>query len=65
MFFSVFALSQSHFVCLRTVVAALPFLKNTRVILYPLTMLLLVYIICVLIGCNLSRGLCHFYAMRV
>jgi len=44
---------------------ALPFLKNTRVILYPLTVLLLIYIVCILIGWNLSRGLCHFYAMRV
>lgn len=45
--------------------SSLPFLKNTQVILYPLTVLLLIYIVCVLIGWNLSRGLCHFYAMRV
>lgn len=45
--------------------SALPFLKNTRSLLYPMTALAMVYILSLAFGWNFSRGLCYFYKYRV
>ncbi|XP_037086858.1 protein unc-50 homolog [Pollicipes pollicipes] len=45
--------------------SALPFLKNTRVFLYPLTLLALMFVAVTASGVNLSRTLMEFYRYRV
>ncbi|OWF43985.1 protein unc-50 homolog [Mizuhopecten yessoensis] len=45
--------------------SALPFLRNTRTLLFPLTGVILLYILSLVIGWNFSRGLCNFYHYRV
>ncbi|ESO93914.1 hypothetical protein LOTGIDRAFT_153387 [Lottia gigantea] len=45
--------------------SALPFLKNTRTLLYPITALLLVYTLSLILNWNFSRGLSNFYSFRV
>lgn len=45
--------------------SALPFLKNTRSILFPITAVLLIYILSLVFNWNFSRGLCYFYKYRV
>lgn len=47
------------------VLAALPFLKNTVVLLYPFALLGLVYVLSVSLGWNFTQGLCWFYKYRV
>ncbi|XP_004575434.1 protein unc-50 homolog [Maylandia zebra] len=44
---------------------ALPFLKNTVVLLYPFALLGLLYILSISLGWNFTRGLCSFYKYRV
>ncbi|KAG8227982.1 hypothetical protein J437_LFUL007533 [Ladona fulva] len=44
---------------------SLPILQGTQVLLYPLTALLLVYIVTVIIGWNISRSFMDFYHYRV
>ena len=44
---------------------ALPFLKNTRVFLYPLTLLALSFVAVTASGVNLSRLLMEFHTQRV
>ncbi|KAK2856904.1 hypothetical protein Q5P01_005639 [Channa striata] len=44
---------------------ALPFLKNTVVLLYPFALLGLIYILSVSLGWNFTQGLCWFYKYRV
>uniref|UniRef100_A0A8C5BIW4 Unc-50-like protein n=1 Tax=Gadus morhua TaxID=8049 RepID=A0A8C5BIW4_GADMO len=44
---------------------ALPFLKNTVVLLYPFALLALLYILSVSLGWNFTQGLCWFYQYRV
>lgn len=44
---------------------ALPFLKNTVVLLYPFALLGLVYVLSVSLGWNFTQGLCWFYKYRV
>ncbi|XP_029304695.1 protein unc-50 homolog [Cottoperca gobio] len=44
---------------------ALPFLKNTVVLLYPFALLVLVYVLSLSLGWNLTQGLCSFYQHRV
>jgi hypothetical protein len=43
----------------------LPFLKNTRIILYPATVVVLVYILSIALRWNFSKMLCDFYHFRV
>lgn len=45
--------------------SALPFLKNTRIILYPATVVVLVYILSIALRWNFSKMLCDFYHFRV
>jgi len=45
--------------------SALPFLKNTRVFLYPLTLLAITFVAVTTSGVNLSRTLMDFYRYRV
>ena len=45
--------------------SALPFLKNTRIILYPATVVVLVYILSIALQWNFSKMLCDFYHFRV
>jgi len=45
--------------------SSLPFLKKTEVLLYPLTTLVLFYVISVTASWNLTHGMCHFYKYRV
>ncbi|KAF0298022.1 Protein unc-50 [Amphibalanus amphitrite] len=45
--------------------SALPFLKNTRVFLYPLTLLALSFVAVTASGVNLSRTLMEFYRQRI
>ncbi|KAK3602786.1 hypothetical protein CHS0354_026335 [Potamilus streckersoni] len=45
--------------------SALPFLKNTRTLLFPVMGLLLIYILSLILGWNFSKGLCDFYHFRV
>ncbi|XP_049610815.1 protein unc-50 homolog isoform X1 [Syngnathus scovelli] len=44
---------------------ALPFLKNTVVLLYPFAPLALLYILSISLGWNFTQGLCWFYKYRV
>ncbi|KAK5847584.1 hypothetical protein PBY51_016701 [Eleginops maclovinus] len=44
---------------------ALPFLKNTVVLLYPFALLVLVYILSLSLGWNFTQHLCSFYKYRV
>ena len=46
-------------------VSALPFLTRTQLLLYPLTAVFLAYLSSLVIGWNLSQGLCYFYKYRV
>ncbi|XP_064637541.1 protein unc-50 homolog A-like [Lineus longissimus] len=45
--------------------SALPFLKKTQMFLYPMTIMVLLYVISLAVGWNLSSGLCNFYKYRV
>ncbi|XP_059170542.1 protein unc-50 homolog [Physella acuta] len=45
--------------------SALPFLKNTRTLLFPMTAVLLIYILSLILGWNFSWGLSQFYHDRV
>lgn len=45
--------------------SALPILKRTEVILYPITFFAIFYIVTLAIGLNLSRGMMNFYMYRV
>ena len=45
--------------------AALPFLTNTVVLLYPFALLGLLYVLSVSLGWNFTQGLCWFYKYRV
>ncbi|KAK6172900.1 hypothetical protein SNE40_016469 [Patella caerulea] len=45
--------------------SALPFLKNTRTLLYPITALVFVYMLSLMLDWNFSRGLSTFYTFRV
>lgn len=45
--------------------SALPFLKNTRPLLFPIMAVLLVYILSLALNWNFSQGLCNFYHYRV
>lgn len=44
---------------------SLTFLKKTQLMLYPLTVVFIIYIISVIAGWNFSRALCNFYSFRV
>ncbi|XP_069020422.1 protein unc-50 homolog isoform X1 [Embiotoca jacksoni] len=44
---------------------ALPFLKNTVVLLYPFALIGLIYVLSVSLGWNFTQGLCWFYKYRV
>ncbi|KAA8579812.1 hypothetical protein FQN60_006905 [Etheostoma spectabile] len=44
---------------------ALPFLKNTVVLLYPFALLGLIYVLSISLGWNFTKGLCWFYKYRV
>lgn len=48
-----------------SILTALPFLKNTVVLLYPFALLGLLYILSISLGWNFTRGLCSFYKYRV
>lgn len=45
--------------------SALPFLKRTEVLLYPVTGIFLFYLLSIGLGWNFSKGLCYFYKYRV
>ncbi|XP_041358018.1 protein unc-50 homolog [Gigantopelta aegis] len=45
--------------------SALPFLKNTRTLLFPMTGLLLVYVLSLALAWNFSHAQCKFYHFRV
>ncbi|ELU08114.1 hypothetical protein CAPTEDRAFT_148077 [Capitella teleta] len=45
--------------------SSLPFLKNTRLLLYPMSAMLLIYFLSLGLGWNFSQGLCYFYKYRV
>ncbi|XP_030057250.1 protein unc-50 homolog [Microcaecilia unicolor] len=45
--------------------SALPFLKNTVVLLYPFAVLILLYVLSLALGWNFTEGLCNFYKFRV
>lgn len=45
--------------------SSLPFLKNTQVLLYPFTLLIILYIITIAINLNLSHMLMNVYVYRV
>ena len=47
------------------VLAALPFLQNTVVLLYPFALLGLFYVLSVSLGWNFTQSLCSFYKFRV
>uniref|UniRef100_A0A8C1Y733 Unc-50 homolog (C. elegans) n=1 Tax=Cyprinus carpio TaxID=7962 RepID=A0A8C1Y733_CYPCA len=46
-------------------ISALPFLKNTAVLLYPFALLGLLYVLSISLGWNFTKGLCWFYKHRV
>ncbi|GFQ76541.1 protein unc-50 homolog, partial [Trichonephila clavata] len=45
--------------------SALPILENTQVLLYPLLVLFLMYLIFLVIGCNICLHVMNFYEYRV
>ncbi|KAH0624630.1 hypothetical protein JD844_032288 [Phrynosoma platyrhinos] len=45
--------------------SALPFLKNTVVLLYPFALLILLYVVSLAMGWNFTKALCVFYTYRV
>ncbi|NXS39503.1 UNC50 protein, partial [Balaeniceps rex] len=45
--------------------SALPFLKNTAILLYPFALLILLYLISLACGWNFTKMLCSFYKYRV
>ncbi|XP_036425635.1 protein unc-50 homolog [Colossoma macropomum] len=45
--------------------SALPFLKNTVILLYPFALLVLLYVLSITLGWNFTAGLCWFYKQRV
>ncbi|CAH1777681.1 unnamed protein product [Owenia fusiformis] len=45
--------------------SALPFLKKTQVLLYPMTGVAIFYLLTLILNWNLSKGLCNFYHYRV
>ena len=44
---------------------ALPFLRQTRVLLYPMTLMFIVYVISVALRWNMTLKLCNFYRSRL
>ncbi|KAF7253989.1 hypothetical protein EYD10_00953 [Varanus komodoensis] len=44
---------------------ALPFLKNTVILLYPFALLIVIYVVSLAMGWNFTRALCFFYTYRV
>lgn len=44
--------------------STLPFLKKTQMFLYPMTLIVLLYILAIVIGWNFTAYLCSFYATR-
>jgi len=47
------------------VFAALPFLRQTRVLLYPMTLMFVVYVVSVALRWNMTLKLCDFYYYRL
>ncbi|KYO41441.1 unc-50-like protein [Alligator mississippiensis] len=45
--------------------SALPFLKNTVILLYPFALLILLYVLSLALGWNFTKTLCSFYKYRV
>ncbi|OXB75137.1 UNVERIFIED_CONTAM: hypothetical protein H355_009711 [Colinus virginianus] len=45
--------------------SALPFLKNTAILLYPFALLIVLYLISLACGWNFTKMLCSFYKYRV
>ena len=45
--------------------SCLPQLRSTKIFLYPLTILALVYVVTLLLGWNISTTLMNFYQFRV
>ncbi|KAK7097622.1 protein unc-50 homolog [Littorina saxatilis] len=45
--------------------SALPFLKNTRMMLFPMMGVMLIYVLSLILGMNFTSHLCNFYAYRV
>ncbi|XP_073208683.1 protein unc-50 homolog isoform X1 [Lepidochelys kempii] len=45
--------------------SALPFLKNTVILLYPFALLILLYVLSLALGWNFTKTLCTFYEFRV
>ncbi|XP_052674170.1 protein unc-50 homolog [Crassostrea angulata] len=45
--------------------SALPYLKNTRNLLFPCIAIILVYVLSLIFHWNFSKGLCYFYKFRV
>jgi len=45
--------------------AALPFLRQTRVLLYPMTVMFVIYIVTVALRFNMTLKLCNFYYYRL
>ncbi|XP_063161057.1 protein unc-50 homolog isoform X1 [Candoia aspera] len=45
--------------------SALPFLKNTVILLYPFALLILLYVVSLAVGWNFTKALCLFYTYRV
>ncbi|XP_068862168.1 LOW QUALITY PROTEIN: protein unc-50 homolog [Aphelocoma coerulescens] len=45
--------------------SALPFLKNTAILLYPFALLIMLYLISLACGWNFTKMLCSFYKYRV
>ncbi|WAQ99049.1 UNC50-like protein, partial [Mya arenaria] len=45
--------------------SALPFLKNTRTMLFPVTAVLVIYLLSLILSWNFSQGLRDFYKYRV
>jgi len=44
---------------------ALPFLRQTRVLLYPMTIMFIIYIVSVALRWNMTLKLCNFYYYRL
>ena len=51
--------------CVCLVFAALPFLRQSRVLLYPMTLMFVVYVVSVALRWNMTLKLCDFYYYRL
>ena len=51
--------------CVCRACAALPFLRQTRVLLYPMTLMFVVYVVSVALRWNMTLKLCNFYYYRL